>query len=209
VKLYLSSHKVPTPDDLVALVGKKPADTKVILIMNAKDYYIERVRDFKLGEMVEYFNTLGYQPDELDLRKYRDDGRAIESLLEKYDLIWVAGGNTFMLRDEMSRTGFDWAIARLLEKGIVYGGSSAGAIVMGNSLKGIEYADEPQFAEFLVDEAVGLLDRFILPHVGSAMFGDAIEKARELHKDDPTLLELTDTQALVVNGDDMKVVEAK
>lgn len=48
MKFYLSSYHIPSPDDLFALVGKEPAETKVGLIANAKDYYATRARAYKV-----------------------------------------------------------------------------------------------------------------------------------------------------------------
>lgn len=45
MKLYLSSYRVPTPKDLEQLVGKAYADMRVVFVANAKDYYIDRIRD--------------------------------------------------------------------------------------------------------------------------------------------------------------------
>lgn len=38
MKFYLSSYRIPTPDDFTKLIGKQPARTKLALIPNAKDY---------------------------------------------------------------------------------------------------------------------------------------------------------------------------
>jgi dipeptidase E len=206
MKLYLSSYRVPKLDDLISLVGISAKRTQVALIPNAKDYYVKHVRDIKIRDTSQYFQGLGFNTDVVDLVDF-DNATNLKNKLDKYDLIWVMGGNSFILRYEMRRSGFETIINDLLQDGKVYGGSSAGAIVAGNSLHGIEFADNPEFAETVIWDGLKLIDCFILPHVGNQDCSEAIERARESHKNDKTLLELSDQQAIVVDGSKMKIVE--
>jgi len=52
--------------------------------------------------------------------------------LEKNDYIYISGGNTFFLLQELQRTGADKIISRQIEAGKLYIGESAGAIVLNN-----------------------------------------------------------------------------
>lgn len=203
MKLYLSSYRIPTPSDFIKLIGKDPAKTTMALIPNAKDYYAKRARDFKTQSVVDYMHNFGFQTEVVDLWDY-DKPSALKQKLQQFDVIWVMGGNTFCLRYEMKRSGFDKIIRELVEAGTVYGGDSAGAAIAGNSLKGVELADEPEFAEEVSDEGLNLIDNFIIPHVGGAEYAEAITKIQALHNDDPKLIELTDYEALVVDGGDFQ-----
>lgn len=159
MKFYLSSYRVPTPKDLEQLVGKAYADMRVVFVANAKDYYIDRIRDLKINETKAYFEVLGVRHiDVVDLRMYRGV-KSLSKKLQDYDLIWVNGGNTFMLRYEMKQSGFDAVLPGLLEKGAVYGGESAGAVVAGSSLLGVELADSAEFAEEIIWSGLGLLSK--------------------------------------------------
>ncbi len=206
MKLYLSSYKVPTPVDLIELIGKPANQIKVALVLNAKDYYAPRAWNFKSRELVTYFGGLGLKADPIDLRLHRD-AQILKNLLSEYDLIWCMGGNTFCLRYEMQQSGFDTIIADLIEAGIVYGGDSAGALVAGPSIRGVEEADEPEFAEAVVPEGLNLVSFVPLPHVGSLEYGEAIAKMKELYiAEGAEIVELTDLQALIVSGKDRKIV---
>lgn len=205
MKLYLSSYRIPTPGVLSDLLGREPTETKTAVIPNAKDYYADRARSVKLRETTDYLQSLGYASDIVDLRNF-NAADTLKQTLDSYDFIWVTGGNTFCLRQEMQRSGFDEIIRGLLDNGTVYGGESAGAVAAGKTLKGVELADDPEFAESVVWDGLNLLPNFILPHVGNAVFNDEISKTQELYKDDASLIELTDLQALVVNGEEIKIV---
>lgn len=208
MKLYLSSYRIPTPQDLFELIGKNPAQITVALIPNAKDYYAKRARDFRVNDMAEYLKSLLLQVAIVDLRDYEDEVQLEKKLLE-YGIIWAMGGNTFCLRYEMKRSGFENIIQNVLAKGVVYGGDSAGAAVAGVNLKGIELADEPEFAEEVIWDGLNLIPNYILPHVGNETFGDTIEQIKQAQSDKSLLIELTDSQAYVFNNGVGQVVDGE
>lgn len=206
MKLFLTSYRVPAPEALFKLIGKEPAEVSIAIIPNAGDYYAERPRQIKFQDKVDYFKELGVlNVKVVDLQKY-DSESELKKEFDGVDLIWASGGNTFMLRQQMKRSGFDDVIHGLLDSGVVYGGESAGALVAGNSLKGVEHADDPRFIEEEIVDGLSLINNYVLPHVGSPMFGDSIDKALADHKDDDTLIQLTDEQALLVTGDEVTVI---
>lgn len=206
MKFYLSSYQVPTPNDLFALVDKPGKVPRVACITNAKDYYAPRARAFKVTKVSEYLKTLGLLVEEIDLRTYTH-ARQLSDDLRQYDLLWVTGGNTFCLRDAMHRSGFDTVIADVLESGVVYGGESAGAVITGPTIRDIALADEPAFAEEVINDGLGLIPYFILPHVGSGGFNGALEAIAERHVGDETMIQLRDSQALIVDDSIARVVE--
>jgi dipeptidase E len=205
MKLYLSSIRIPVPDELATLLGKPLAGASVALIANANDYYTKRPRDLKVNSLVDYMQQLGLQVELVDLRDY-DDAQTLKHTLAGYDLIWAMGGNTFMLRYEMHRSGFDQVIRELLESRIVYGGDSAGALVVGTSIAGIESADDPAFAEEVINDGIGLVPFVVMPHVDNPEFADVMPVVKKMHKD---MIELKDSQAVIFDGDKHWIAEAK
>lgn len=204
MKLFLSSYRIPVPSELAQLLQKPLQQTKVALIPNAKDYYAERPRDLKVNDLVAYMEQLGLAATVVDLRTY-DKAEALKRQLADYDLIWAMGGNTYMLRYEMRRSGFEDVIRDLLEMGVVYGGDSAGALVAGLSIAGVEAADEPEFAEKLITEGLGLVPCVILPHVDNPEFTDVLPTFRNLHKD-KDIIELKDSQAVIFDNNIRRII---
>jgi dipeptidase E len=207
MKLYLSSYRIPVPDELAKLLGRPLGETSVALISNAKDYYAERARRFKVGDIMKYMEEQGLRADEVDLREYNDP-EMLKKKLAAYDLIWAMGGNTYILRYEMRRSGFDSIIRALLEAGTVYGGDSAGALVAGPSIAGVESADPPEFAEEVITEGLDLVPCLVLPHVDNPELADVLPIFRKLHES-TDIIELKDSQAIVFNGNKHRIVEAK
>lgn len=198
VKLYLTSYNIPTPHDFCALVGKAAGDITLGVIANAKDYYAPRPRAIKLQKVTDTLHSFGFSATLIDLRDYHEQ-ETLRQALMSVDALWVAGGNTFCLRYEMHRSGFEAIIHDVLASGVVYGGESAGAVVAGRTLRGIELADVAEFAEEVIWEGLGLTEHVIVPHVGSSGFGGAIEEIEKLYVNDPTAVKLTDSQAYVID----------
>ncbi len=208
MKLYLSSYRIPTPNDLALLLGKPLEDVSVALIPNAKDYYIERARVCKIGDLEEYMQQLGLKVEIVDLRNY-DSPDVLKEKLASHDLIWAMGGNTYMLRYEMRRSGFEKIISDLLETDLVYGGDSAGALVAGASIAGVESADEPEFAEEVIEDGLRLVPFAILPHVDNPEFIDVLPIFRNIHQGRHEVIELKDSQAVIFDHEGHHIVEGK
>lgn len=120
MKLYLSSYRIPETKSLQDLLEKPLDETTVALIPNAKDYYSELAWKYKVQSYVDYFQNFGMTVNVVDLREY-DNSEPLSNELRKSDLIWAAGGNTFCLRYEMKRSGFEGCIRELLTEGKVAG----------------------------------------------------------------------------------------
>lgn len=204
MKLYLSSYRVPTPNDLFALLPKPPEQCRVAVIPNAKDYKLPEERWLKIDELVNDLGKLGFSCEVIDLRDY-DAGDQIYNVLKDFDVLWLAGGNSFVLRAEMRRSGLDTIINKLLDEGKIYCGESAGAIVAGLTLQGSELGDEPQLADQIIWEGLGLTERIIAPHADSPDFLEYINHMKKLYKDSDRVVYLNDNQALVTNGSEQHI----
>ena len=70
------------------------------------------------------------------------DTLANKKIDEDIAAIFIGGGNTFKLLNEIKNTGFDYKLMEYISNGgIVYGGS-AGAIIFGKSIEIASYADK-------------------------------------------------------------------
>jgi dipeptidase E len=207
MKLYLSSIGIPTPEDLVSLLGKPLDHASAVLIPNAKDYYSERAWNVKVNGAATYMKDLGFKVTIADLRLYIDAATLKEDL-QGHDLIWGLGGNTFVLRYEMRRSGFDKIIVDLLKQGVVYGGESAGALVAGLSIAGIESADNPAFTAEVITEGLGFVPYVVLPHTDNPEFGDVIPTVRDLQEGKRDIIGLKDNQAIIFEDSKHEIVQS-
>lgn len=210
MRLFLSSENFGKyPGVLADITGKK----KVAYIGNAKDYGPTSERAAKIAEHRQQFSDLGFEFEEIDLRDYFD-AKVPADILDGFGLVWCSGGNTFLLRSAMKQSGLDKIlISKVKADKVAYGGSSAGSVVAGPTLRGTEHGDDPGHVDEVykadvVWDGLGLVDTVIVPHWGSDWFGAEAEKmAGALDDSGHTYECLEDGQVFVVNGDKVEVLK--
>lgn len=202
MKLYLSSYRIPTPEDFYELT-EKTENIKAAIITNAKDNRDPVESKQKTDSLLAYLGDLGVASTLIDLRKL--NAQNVVAAFQNYDVIYGHGGNIFNLRQAMAVSGFDVHTHELLEdREIVYLGESAGAIVMGDSLKGFETMDTLNEVQGdVLWEGLGLVDRVILPHADSPDYKDRVLSMTTTY---PNAVVLNDNQAFVVNGAHVRLV---
>ena len=206
VKLLLSSFgPSPAHDAALASLAEKPLEQiKVAYIENAYDVYQDQA---SLDEGRESLRRLGYVFDLVDLREWRAEPKGLGPHLERFDAFLLTGGNPYYLRSIMKATGADAIITDLVGTGAVYAGASAAAVVAGPTLRNFDELDDPGEAEELIWEGLGLTQIVVAPHVDNAEVGDGCRRAGDLcERNGFTVQRLTDAQALVINGDEQRVV---
>lgn len=140
MRLYLSSFREGNLTSELQLMV--PPGSKVGISVNALDNQTSEVRMSILHREISAMQRLGYHPEEVDLREYFHGRASMHKRLTQLDLVWCSGGNAFVLRLAMRLAKFDEEVQELLRAGkIAYGGYSAGAVVAGNSLRGIDLVD--------------------------------------------------------------------
>ncbi|MEV0404730.1 Type 1 glutamine amidotransferase-like domain-containing protein [Actinoallomurus sp. NPDC050550] len=128
--------------------------------------------------------------------------------------VWVRGGNVFMLRHALARSGADTALTSLLRQdALVYAGYSAGACTLAPSLRGLEHCDDPQvvpdtYGEPVIWTGLGVLAHAIVPHVDSPGHPEsealnAVAASYRAHGVPHQALR--DGHVLVIDGDDARV----
>lgn len=141
MKLYLSSYQLGNhTDKLQALVNKSGA--KVAVSVNALDNTKLDLRRTRLEGEFEGMRSLGFEPEELDLRDFFDKDSIVEKMQE-FDLVWFSGGNVFLLVKAMKQSGFGNVFKELVKTDrLVYAGYSAAFCALSPSLKGMELVDD-------------------------------------------------------------------
>lgn len=205
MRLYLSSQGVGNHVD--RLLGMLGENKKTLFINNAKD-------DLSIGERRENtrlkreeLEQLGLPCEELDLRDYFGKKDQLEDKLRDVGLIFAYGGSAFVLRRAMKYSSLDeLLIEGLMHDEFVYGGSSAGTIVITPSLHGTERCDSPDiipahYEKEVVWQGLHLIDFYLVPHYLSDWFGDKAQALKEYYERKELPYEtLMDGQVYVVDG---------
>ena len=172
MRLYLSSYRLGDATDRLRALA---TGDQAVVVANALDYSNDVARkNAGTAREISELTELGFSAQEVDLRSYFGDPGALSVRLNNVALIWVVGGNAFLLRRALKLSGLDeYLWARKEDTSLLYGGYSAGAVVVTPTLRGIELADPPSslaagYEPEVVWEGLGLVPYSLAPHYKSA-----------------------------------------
>ena len=162
---------------------------KVIFYVNAGKKALEKV---------------GLIIDELEISTATTD--EIRTKLTGNDLIYITGGNTFFLLQELKRTGADKIIVEEINAGKLYIGESAGAIVASANIEYIKGMDSikkaPNLANF---DALGLVEFYTVPHYTNLPFKKIAQKIIDDYSSTLSLVPISNKEAIVVDNSQVKI----
>ena len=172
MQFYLSSYKLG--NSVKKLKKLLPKNKRTAYIPNALDFSDDLERRQKSTQAdIQELQEIGLEVQILDLRDYFGRETKLYNKLGEFGVIWVRGGNTFVLRQAMRLSGFDHIFNKLVKKkDILYGGYSAGICVLAPTLHGIELMDDKTQQPYgkqseIIWEGLGFLDYYIVPHYKS------------------------------------------
>jgi dipeptidase E len=139
MKFYLSSKGVGNDYEKL----KKIENKECCLIANAMDK--NPFQKAVIDRESEVLKHLGFSVTVIDLKDYFNKKLNLSS----YGLLWVTGGNVFILNMVMQKANFKRSLEDGFKNGLVYGGYSAGIVVLGNTFEGLDLVDDIEFAKSL------------------------------------------------------------
>jgi len=202
-KLFLTSAASEVLDIFPKEFDVTPQKSTVVFIPTAAENYQDKwFVDTDREKLVE----VGFKVIELDIKG--KNTQEIYEVLNKADIIFVAGGNTFYLLQEAKRSGFDKLVLKLVNNGIIYIGSSAGSLLAGPDIQLVKTLDDPiEAPELNSYKGIGLVDFVVIPHVGSVKYD---QKIQSIIKNNPNykheIILISDDQAVKVVGKEYNVV---
>ena len=187
-KLFLSSsfEDVATllPEFEKNLVGKKVTFIPTASIVEQVAFFVESGK--------KSLEELGLIVDELELSTAK---------ITNNDIIYVTGGNTFFLLQEMIRTGADKLIINEVNSGKLYIGESAGAVITAPSIEYIKSMDSPEKAPDLIDiKGFGFVDFHVLPHYTNQPFMKIAHKVFEDYSSELILKPISNNEVILIDG---------
>ena len=202
MKLFLSSLASETLDLALPLFPDDPHKLKLAFIPTAADPYGEDTMPWMQADHDKLVD-MGFQVIEYDIKNKSIDDFQAE--LADYDVIFVAGGNTFYLLQVMRKTGFDIFLKEFIGSGKVYIGSSAGSCVLCPTIEHVTLIEHPEVVPELTNyDGLDLVKELIVPHFGAEKYRERHEKIKQQWGDKVAFLR--NDQALLVNGVKIELV---
>ena len=205
-KLFLSSVACNTLDRITPLLPDKPSNLKLAFIPTASNPYKNKSWLYKdRDKLVE----MGFKVKDVDI-----EGKTYDELkkdLSDIDVLFVSGGNTFYLLEKTLEGGFNELAKKFINQGKVYIGSSAGSVLVCPTIAFVEGLDDPKEAPSLKSyDGLNDVNFLVMPHYGNEEYKEMYEKILEKWKGSGHELKLmTDNEALIVEGDNSRIVKVE
>ncbi|MBI5148563.1 Type 1 glutamine amidotransferase-like domain-containing protein [Candidatus Pacearchaeota archaeon] len=186
-------------NELIKFLPKKPKNILVGHIPNAADPQKDKSY---VQESINQLESMGMKIRKVDLRE--ENRKSLKKKLSDCDLIFVNGGNTFYLLEIIRKSGFNKILPKLLDKGKIYLGASAGSYVACPTIEAAAW----KHADRNINNLKDLTGLNFVPFIITAHFEEEVRKATEkgAKKAKFPVVALTDKQAVIVKGNKYKVV---
>lgn len=165
----------------------------------------------KVEKVVFYVNAgrkalekMGLIVDELDISTATT--AEITAKIINNNFIYVTGGNTFFLLQELKKTGADQVIIDEVNAGKLYIGESAGAMVTSANIEYVKGMDSVKKAPDLKNfDALGLVEFYTVPHYSNPPFKKIAQKIVDTYSSTLKLSPISNNDAIVVNDSEMEI----
>lgn len=145
----------------------------------------------------EAFEKLGVVVEELDISAA--PSQEIKEKLERNDFIYVSGGNTFYLLQELRKSGADKIITDQVHSGKLYIGESAGSIITSPNIEYVKFMDDIGKATTLKSfEGLNFINVYPVPHYNNEPFKDAASDLMAHYNSKLNLVPISNTQVIQV-----------
>jgi len=205
-RLFLASAVNEVADDIAKKIDCR--GLKLAFILTASE--VEKGDLWWMRADREALTGMGFDVFDYTLTNKTKDN--VKKDLEKADVLFFSGGNTFYLLQKIQESDSAEIIKNLVESGKIYIGSSAGSLVAGPDIYPVRFADDIKMAPKLKDyKGFGLVDFMVLPHWGHEDFKKAYLGGliKSIYNNEHKTILLTNYQYVEVNEDTYKIEEIK
>ncbi|PQL94536.1 Type 1 glutamine amidotransferase-like domain-containing protein [Apibacter adventoris] len=193
-RLFLSSSFADVSNIFIDFTNNNLKGKTITFIPTAS---IHETVNFYVKAGKQALTKMGLIVDELDISQAST--KEISEKLQYNDYIYISGGNTFFLLQELQKTGADKIITQQIHSGKLYIGESAGSIILSPNIEYVKDLDDYNLAPKLQSfSALNIIDFYPLPHYTNYPFKENIEKIINKYKTDLNLYPITNLQVIEV-----------
>jgi len=204
--LYLTSAAINVLEDLIPLLPLQDGgrtDCYIVTAGNLDD------NPHWIVDEIDAIENRGRDVTRIDLAGLSSE--MLDGAFKNCGTIWVGGGNTFYLLQEVRRSGFDEFLALKIREGIPYVGTSAGTIILSPNIESVRFADDPEQAPHLTSfDGLDLFPLVAFAHFDNPDFKDVYRSILAYAlENDVEFVTLKEKQMIVVDGDMWKIIESR
>lgn len=202
-KLFLASSFSEVASLFPKFAGEEIKGKRITFIPTAS--LVEEVR-FYVDDDRKAFEELGIIVEELEITTASPD--EISEILNRNDYIFVSGGNTFYLLQELRRKGADALITEQIRAGKLYIGTSAGSVILCPDIEFVKEMDYSHAAPELQSfTGLNIVDFYILPHYLDFPFEETTQNVVKKYEKKLDLRPISNKQVITIAGNRIEILE--
>ena len=150
------------------------------------------------------FEDFGYEVENFDISVFSEE--TVKEKISETKIIFVSGGNTFYLLQELKKKNLISYLRKKIENGLLYIGESAGSVITAPNIGYADIVDDKALATELNDyTGLNLVDFYVVPHFEEEPFVESSRKVVELYKDKLDLKVINNKEVVLVENDDFRI----
>ena len=152
------------------------------------------------------FEDFGYEVENFDVSIFSEE--IAKEKLSEVKIIFISGGNTFYLLQELKRKNLIPYLKERIENGLLYIGESAGSVIAAPDIEYASIVDDKTLATELDDyTGLNLVDFYIVPHFEEEPFVESSRNTVELYKDKLDLKLINNKEAILVENNNFTIIK--
>ena len=152
------------------------------------------------------FEDFGYEVENFDVSIFSEE--IAKEKLSQAKIVFISGGNTFYLLQELKRKNLTSYLKERIENGLLYIGESAGSVIAAPDIEYASIVDDKTLATELDDyTGLNLVDFYIVPHFEEEPFVESSRNTVELYKDKLDLKLINNKEAILVENNNFTIIK--
>ena len=152
------------------------------------------------------FEDFGYEVENFDVSIFSEE--IAKEKLSQAKIVFISGGNTFYLLQELKRKNLTSYLKERIENGLLYIGESAGSVIATPDIEYASIVDDKTLATELNDyTGLNLVDFYIVPHFEEEPFVESSRNTVELYKDKLDLKLINNKEAILVENNNFTIIK--
>ena len=152
------------------------------------------------------FEDFGYEVENFDVSIFSEE--IAKEKLSEAKTVFISGGNTFYLLQELKRKNLTSYLKERIENGLLYIGESAGSVIAAPDIEYASIVDDKTLATELDDyTGLNLVDFYIVPHFEEEPFVESSRNTVELYKDKLDLKLINNKEAILVENNNFTILK--